>query len=186
MYGVDAVEQVFAEFALRDHAEQVAVGGAYQADVRFDGRVAAHADDPAALNGRQQFGLQAGGEVADLVEKERAPVCHFEFPGPVGPCVGERPFDVAEQFAFEERFGHRAHVHRDHQFVAAERTVVYLARQHLLARAVLARDEDIGVGRRYLLDDFADAGHRGTRAPEHRLFGRQFAFDLLELFHLAL
>ena len=68
----------------------------------------------------------------------------------------------------------------------AGRAVVNLAGEHLLAGAVLARDEDVGIGGGHLLDNLADAHHRRARAPEHRLLVGQFALDFLELLHLAL
>ena len=184
--GVDAVEEVFAEAPLGHHAEQVAVRRRDQPDVDLARRVAAHADDLPALDGRQQLRLQVRREVADLVQEERSAVRDLELPGAVGPRVGEGPLDVAEELALEECFGYGAHVDRDHQLAAAARAVVNLAGEHLLARAVLARDEDVGIRCGDLLDDLADASHRGARAPEHRLLGRQLALDLLELLHLAL
>ena len=66
------------------------------------------------------------------------------------PGVGEGSPDMAEQFALEERFRYGSHIHRDHQFAAARRAVVYLACQHLLAGAVLPRDQDVGVRGRNL------------------------------------
>ena len=183
---VDAVEQIFAKLPPpRYHSEQVAVRGADEADVHRYGRVAAHAEDTPALDGRQQLRLQVGRQVADLVEEKRAVVGDLEFPGAVGPGVGEGSLDMAEQFALEERFGYGSHIHRNHQFAAARRAVVYLACQHLLAGAVLPRDQDVGVRGRNLLHDFADARHGGAFAPEHRLLRGQLALDLLELLHLA-
>lgn len=86
---VDAVEQIFAKLPPRYHSEQVAVRGADEADVHRYGRVAAHAEDTPALDGRQQLRLQVGRQVADLVEEKRAVVGDLEFPGAVGPGVGE-------------------------------------------------------------------------------------------------
>ena len=85
--GVDAVEEVFAELPVGHHAEQVAVRGRYEADVHLHGRVAAQADDPSALDRRQEFRLQAGRQVADLVEEERAAVGHLEFARTVRPVL---------------------------------------------------------------------------------------------------
>lgn len=183
---VDAVEEVLAEAALGHHAVEVAVRGRDEADVYLDGRVAAHAHDPSALECRQEFRLQVRREVADLVEEERAAVGRLELACPVCAGVGEGPLDVAEEFALEERFGDGSHIHGDHQFAVARRAVVDLAGEHLLAGAVLARDEDVGIGGRHLLDDLADAHHGGTRSPEHGLFLRQLALDLLQTLHLAL
>ena len=48
------------------------MGGADQPGLKADGALAAEAGELALLNEAQQLGLQAGVELADLVEKKRA------------------------------------------------------------------------------------------------------------------
>lgn len=184
--GIDTVEQVFAERASGRHPEQIAVGRRDEPAVDLHGQIAAHADDRAALQRRQQFRLQMQRQVADLIEEERTAVGDLELSGTVGARIGEGTLHVAEQFAFEQRLGHGTHIHGHHRTATAMRAAVNLARQHLLARTVFPRNEDIGIGRRDLFDDLADTFHRRTRPPEHRLVDRQFAPDLPQPFHLAL
>ena len=131
------------------------------------------------------FDCRCGGRLP-ISSRKRAVVGHLELAGAVRPGVGEGPLDVAEELALEERLGQGPHVDRDHQLAAAGRAAVNLAREHLLARAVLARDEDIGVRCGHLLDQLADARHGRARTPEHRLFVGQLALDFLQLLHLAL
>ena len=77
------------------------------------------------------------------------------------------PPDVAEEFALEERVGDGSDVDVDERLVAAQRQTVYLAREDILARTVLARDEDVGIGDGDLVDDLPYVCHSLTRAPEH-------------------
>ena len=55
------------------------------------------------LKHAQQLGLHVETDVADLVEKQRAAVGRLEAAHLVADGVGERPLDVAKQFAFQQR-----------------------------------------------------------------------------------
>ena len=172
LYGVDAVEQVFPELPPGHHLLQVAVGGAEQSHVHVDGLAASHAHDAAALQRREQLGLEGIAQVADLVEKQRTAVGQLKLARLVGLGIGESPLHMAEELALEERLGHRAHVDGHQAMAAALRQAVYLAGQHLLARAVLARDEDVGIGGRHLLHHLPELTHGLRVAPVHgRLVG---------------
>ena len=64
---------------------------------------------------------------------------------------------MAEEFALEQGFAQGTHIDGDEDFVGARRAAMNLARHQLLARAVLAEDEDAGVGGGHLghgLKDF--------------------------------
>ncbi|MNT85065.1 hypothetical protein D3C72_2251840 [compost metagenome] len=56
--------------------------------------------DLAVLQGAQQFGLHAQGQLADFVEKQRAAIGRIETSGAVTVGPREGTFDVAEQLAF--------------------------------------------------------------------------------------
>ena len=167
MDGVDAVEQVFTEFSFVRHFGQVAVGGADKADIYGNRRIAAHPHDAAALDGGQQFGLQVIGEIAYFIEEERAVVGNLELSGTVGMGIGERPLYMAEKLAFKKAFGNGAHVHAYHFLAVACGEGMYLAGKHLFTRAVLAGDEDVGIGGRYLFYQHAKLLHDAAFSPVH-------------------
>jgi hypothetical protein len=108
----------------------------------------------------QQLGLLAQGDVGDLVEKERAAVGQLEAADAIGARVGECAFDVAEDFALEGSLGQAAGVDGDQRHARAGRGGVQQLGDDLLAGAVLAGDEHVGVGGADLRDQF-----------EHRLHG---------------
>ena len=89
---------------------------------------------------------------------------------PVG--AGERAFDVAEQLGFEQGLRGRAKVDRDHRMDRAPRQAMDFARDDLLAGAVFAEDQNVGVGRRGAVDQGPHALHR-RRFAEQRRFGRR-------------
>ena len=131
---VDAVEQIFAKLPPpRYHSEQVAVRGADEADVHRYGRVAAHAEDTPALDGRQQLRLQVGRQVADLVEEKRPLVGLLEQPFLILGGTREAAGTVAEQFAFEQFLGESRTVDGDERPLRARAGVVDGLRKDLLA-----------------------------------------------------
>ena len=164
--GVDPVEQVLAKLLTADHLGDGHVGGADQAHVDRGRPVGAHADHLAVLQHGEQLGLQRQREVTDLVEEQTAARGDLKAAGPVAARIGEGPLDVAEEFAFEQVFAERAHVDADEHLCGAQGAAVDLAGDQLLARAVLAQDQDVGVGGRDLLD-----------GAEHLLHGVRLADD---------
>src|SRR5690606_27585065 len=93
----EAVEQVLAERAFLDHALEGAVGRGDEACVDRAGPVLAEATDPVVLDGAQEFRLGRRGEVADLIEEERAAAGRLEEAFTVAVGAGERAPGVAEQ-----------------------------------------------------------------------------------------
>ncbi|MNH10705.1 hypothetical protein D3C79_701920 [compost metagenome] len=92
--------QIGAEQAFANAVRQVAVGGGNDAHIHMQRLVRPQALDLAVLQGAQQFGLHAQGQLADFVEKQRAAIGRIETPGAVTVGTGEGTFDVAEQLAF--------------------------------------------------------------------------------------
>ena len=71
---------------------------------------------------------------------------------------------MAEELAFEEVFGDRTAIDRDERLVAPRRLGVQCARQHLLAGAALAGQQDRALELGRSLDEFEDLDHaRGCR-----------------------
>ncbi len=111
--------EVFAESAFADHLLQVAVGGADHANVHLAGKVRSQPLDFAFLQHAQQFGLQRKGEIADFIDKNRAPVRFLEASAAALVGAGKSPALVAEKFVVDERIGERAHRKRHKRLVGA-------------------------------------------------------------------
>ena len=131
-----------------------------------DRRVRAEPGDRPGLDRPQELGLEGEGQVPDLVQEERPARGDLEAAGPALPGVGEGALDVAEQLALEERLAQGAHVHGDENLAGRGRLAVELAGDELLARPVLAEDQDVGVRRGDLLDGGEDGLHGRAAADE--------------------
>jgi hypothetical protein len=92
--------KVFTESSLADGIFQLVVGGGDESDIDFNRVGTAEAHEGAFFRHAQDFGLDAGGHVADFVEKNGTAAGAFEqsFFAPAG--VGERSGLVTEEFAF--------------------------------------------------------------------------------------
>lgn len=124
------------------------------------------------------------GDVAYLVEEEGAARGHLELARPVGLGVCEGPAHVAEELALEKALGEGTYVHADHRAAGALREAVYLPGQHVLARAVLAGDEDAGVCLGHLLHYLAQLLHLRGLSPEHVALAAYLVLDLAQLLDL--
>src|SRR5271155_4864513 len=69
---VEPIVQITAEFPVFDHFFEVAVGGSYQADINLLGPSASQTFKLPFLQGAEQLGLDLDGNIANLVEKQRA------------------------------------------------------------------------------------------------------------------
>ena len=136
---------------------------AIDADVDLDRLLAADALEPALLEHAQELGLQAERQLADLVEEQRAAVGHLEAAGLLFGRAGERALLVAEQLALDQRLGERGAVDGDARTLRAARRAVDRARDHLLAGAGLAAEQDRRVARADALDEL-DARARPRRS----------------------
>ena len=96
---------------------------------------------------RKKLGLKIHRHVRNFVEEERAAVGELEAADAIRFCVGECALHVAEKLAFENAFGQAAGVDGDERPSDARRKSVERARDHFFAGAVLARDQDVRVGR---------------------------------------
>ncbi len=101
----ETVEEILAELAGRDHGLEIAVRGGDDAHVDADGLGSADALELALLDDAQQLHLHGAGNVADLVEEERALVGELDAPWLALRGAGERAFLVTEQLALEEGLG---------------------------------------------------------------------------------
>ena len=103
--------------------------------------VAADALEGPLLQHAQQLDLRALGNLADLVEEERAAVGLLEAPLAPRDRAGERAALVAEELALEQPLGERRAVQADERLVRARRRGVDRLGDELLAGAALAGDE---------------------------------------------
>lgn len=101
----EPVVKIFAEIAGGHHRFQISVGGGDDAEGDFFRGVGTDGFDFLLLDGAEEFGLHGEGEVAEFIEEEGAAVGGFEDAFFVVCGAGEGAFEVAEHFAFEERFG---------------------------------------------------------------------------------
>ena len=101
MNGVDAIEQVLAEFSLSNPFVKVSIRSTNQADIHGNRLIASHPHHTTALEDGQQLGLQMIGQVAYLVEENRPFVGSLELTRPVGMGIGEGSLLVTEQLALE-------------------------------------------------------------------------------------
>ena len=69
---VDAVEKVLSEATLADRALQIAVGRANQARLEPNGLLAADTEKDPLLDEAQQFRLNRGGQLGNLIEEENS------------------------------------------------------------------------------------------------------------------
>ena len=136
-----AVVQVFTKAPCGHHVLQVAVRGRHHAQVGMPQLGAAHAAVGAGLQQAQQLDLQRQGDVAHLVQKQRAAVGRLHQPRPGLGRAGERPFLMPEQLGLEQRLGQAGAVHRHQRTPRAQAALVHGMGHQLLARARLAQQQ---------------------------------------------
>ena len=167
---VQTVVQVLAEKLLLHQLLEVAAGGGEEAHVGMQLLVAADAREGAFLQEAQEFDLSLHGQVADLVEEERAAVRGFGASDASADRARERAFFVSEELAFDEIFGEGGAVQRDERLVLARGELDDGACEEFLSGAAGASDQDSGVGRRDLAELFVDELH--LAAVSDHLAGR--------------
>ena len=165
--GGQSVVEVAAEPAGVALGAQVAVRRRQQPE---GGALPARAADRlvgALLDDAQQRGLQVGGQLADLVEEERAAVGHLEGAGPGGARAGERALHVPEELAARQRRDDRRAV-QQHELAAPGACVelVHEAGHDLLPRARLPRQQHRRRGEAGDLDDLAQHAPPAARGPQ--------------------
>ena len=94
------------------------------------------------LQEAQQLGLQRRRDLADLVEEQRAALGRLDAARLVAHRAGERAARVAEQLAREQLLGQRRAVDHDERLARRACCARGRAREHALAGAVLAAQQD--------------------------------------------
>src|SRR5207247_1055478 len=135
---------------------EIAVGGGDDADVDMDALLATDAHELALLDHAQQLRLERGGELADLIEEDRALIRELELAELTGVRVRERAALVSEELALEEVLGNRGAVERDQRPLGARALVVNRLGDELFPGAAIAGDEDGSLQRRHDADRTED------------------------------
>ncbi len=180
---VEAVEQVFAEPALRHRFLEVDVGCGQHADVDPDRLPAADALKRSFLQHPQQIGLCVERQVADLVEEDGSAIGRLEqadaAPGRPGECAAL----VAEQLGLHEVRRQRTAVDGDEGTAPAWGQVMQGACRQLLAGARFAGHQHRQVDRRELVEVGTDLQQCRT-VPDQEVAFRTGWTDRLALHDL--
>jgi len=137
----EAEVEVLAERPRGDGALQVAVRRGDDAHVDLERLLAAHPRELARLQDAQHLGLRRGDHVADLVEEDCAAVSDLEEPTLARRRAREGAPLVPEELRLDELGRDRGAVDLDVRLVREGARAVDGARDELLARARLTRDE---------------------------------------------
>ena len=99
---VQPIEEIGAEPSLANGLLEVSIRGRNDADADADRATAADRFELLLLKHSQQLDLCLERQIANLVQKDRAAIGQFESSDAFVERPGERPFDVAEQLAFDQ------------------------------------------------------------------------------------
>src|ERR1700683_1702016 len=99
---VQTKQQILTELSGSASCGKIAIGGREHANVDPTGARRSHPLDFARFQNAQQFCLLAQGNIADLVEKNGAPVRQFETPDAIGTSIGECTLHVTKKLDFKE------------------------------------------------------------------------------------
>ncbi len=163
---VEPVVEVVAEVAALDLGLEVAVGRGHEPHVDLERLDAADALELALLDRAQQLDLHLDGDLADLVEEQRAAVGELEPPGLARRGAGERALLVAEQLRLHQRLRDRGAVDLDERPVLTARVLMQRLGDELLAGATLARDQHRRRRVGDLVDHLVDREHLIALADE--------------------
>ena len=167
--------QILAEAPFGELVLQFAAGGGDGAKGAFARLGIADRRDLELLDHAQQFDLHVGWNVGRFVKEDRGPVGQFEqtWPGSVG--AGERPFDVTEQLALDQRRTERGQIDRHEGPLGSQRVAMNRAGDQLLAGAALAGDQHRAIAAGNQSNPLEDVLH-GRAGPEQFVgrAGREF------------
>ncbi len=165
-----AIEEVLAKSSPGDQRAQIPVGGRDDPDVHPEAVGAADSLDLVLLEHPEQLGLDARGDLADLVEEARPGVRRLEQTALVDHGAGERALHMAEELGFEHAFGQRAAIDRHEWTLRPRARGVDGPRDQLFSRAGLTLDEHGAPGSGHARDHVehvADRSRRRRRSAAH-------------------
>ena len=121
---VEPVKQVFPEITLLNLFFQITMGGGDDANIHSDRFAAADRFELPLLKYFKDLYLQVGAHVADLVQKYRTAVGHFELSGFGGGGAGKCAFNVSEEFTFQKILRNGTTINRNKRLVPAIGTLM--------------------------------------------------------------
>ena len=142
-----------------------------------DSRIAGHLGrgaqraHAALLNGAQQLALHQQGQVADLVQEQRAALRGLEEAGPVVVGAGEGTLAVTEELGLQQGLRNGATVHRYEGAGSARRGLVDGTCHQFLARAGLPGHQDRRHAARDLFHHGPHLAHGSRASHQARQFG---------------
>ena len=141
---IDPVVKVFAKPPGFNHLHQVLVRCRQQAQVDRDDPFAADPHDFLFLNHPQDSRLQRQRHFTDFIHEQGSAVGQFhQTDFAATPGAGERPFLIAEQFAFQQIFRYGGAVEGNKRAFGAPAQIVQPLGDHLLAGSRLAGNQHI-------------------------------------------
>ena len=183
--GIQAKEEILAKSAGGGFGVDVGVGGRENSHIDAPRRGRADALEIPGFQDAQEFRLQVERDVGDFVQKQRAAVREFEPPNAVGTRIGEGTLHMPEQFAFKYALGESPSVYCHHGLCRTRGQSVQRPCHHFFACAMFSSDQNVGVGRANLPDEFQDGSHRRRicqkRWPRFRAQHAVFRFEARRL-----
>ena len=159
----EAIIEIVAERARRDHCVEVLMGRTHDPGVDCDRLASADPLDHPLLQESQQLDLKRQRNVADLVEEQCPAMGELDLALGRLDRAGEGALFVAEQFGLEQVFGDRRAIDRDEAAAAAPARLVQAAGEQFLAGPARAEQHDRNVGIGDALDRAGDLQHLGRR-----------------------
>src|SRR5919205_300027 len=93
---IQAVPEIFPERSLLDFDLQITVSGCDDPDVNLNRSISTESLKLTFLNNSEQLHLQLEGQLANLVEKDRAAVCQLETALLTSECTGKSALFVSK------------------------------------------------------------------------------------------
>src|ERR1700719_4135438 len=161
---IQTVAEGDAKFTPIHHFHQVTVRRRYQPNVHLVGMSSAQTLELLFLQDAQQLGLQCRGNIAHLVQEERALIGHFEATDLLRDGSGKGALLMAKQLAFQQIEGDGSAVQLYERTPAPQTDVVNRSRNQLFSGACFSMDQYGRIGRRHSLDLFKEGFQRTTLA----------------------
>jgi hypothetical protein len=139
---VESIEQVFAELALTDHLQRIAIGGADDADIDLAQMAIADARQRAGLEEAEELGLQREIHFPDFIEEEGAAIGEFGCALAIFMGAGKGAAGNPEQFAFHQVARNGGAVDGNEALALARTLSMQRLGADILAGPALAGDEN--------------------------------------------
>ena len=177
---VQPVVQILPKFSRLDRRRQFLVRRRNQPCIQRNSSRSAHAFELPFLQHPQQLRLQFRREFADLVQKQRSALRHFDFPLFLRRSSRERTFFMSKQFALQQIFRNRRAINRHKGIFRAAAVVVNCSRHQLFSGPALTLDQHRGIRCRHPSHEFEYFLHPGAY-PDHVVLQVHFRLQRLVL-----